>query len=168
MKEIYIDHAKCNGCLMCMQACSAEHSESQTIPGALAEKTASRIFVHTANGKPTPVMCRHCEEPACVDACMSGAMQKDPETGIVTNEGTEQDCAGCWMCIMSCPYGVINQDNSGSSPKAMKCDLCKGKEPACVSACPNNALFIAEPTRTKKKQKKQKQPRDIVKIVEAC
>ncbi len=169
MKEIFIDHDKCNGCLMCVQACAAEHSKAKTIPGALAEKTASRIFVQAVNGKAVPVMCRHCEEPACVDACMSGAMKKDPETGIVSNEGYEQECAGCWMCIMACPYGVITQDYNGPSPQAVKCDLCQGNEPACVSACPNNALFIMEKTseETLKKQKKQKR-QDLVKIVEAC
>ncbi len=166
MKEILLDHEKCNGCLMCVQACAAEHSEAKTIPGALAEKTASRIFVQSFNNKPVPIMCRHCEEPACVDACMSGAMKKDPETGIVFNEGSEQECAGCWMCIMACPYGVITQDYSGPSPKALKCDLCQGKEPACIAACPNNALTTAD--RNSEETSRTNQKQDLVKIVEAC
>ena len=145
MREIFVDLDRCNGCLMCVQACAAEHSTSKTIPGALLEGTPARIFVHLAKGRPVPVTCRHCEEPACVDACMSGAMQKDKATGIVSNEGHDQECVGCWMCIMACPYGAIVQDHSGPQAKALKCDRCRGKEPACVAACPNNALVFVEP-----------------------
>lgn len=111
----------------------------------MAEGTPSRIFIQAVNSKPVPVLCRHCEEPACVDACMSGAMRKDPDTGIVTNEGNVQQCIGCWMCIMVCPFGVITQQN-GESRTALKCDLCPGRElPACVESCPNKALVFAEP-----------------------
>lgn len=144
MKQIFLDIDKCNGCMSCVQACAAEHSPSKSIVGALLDGTISRIFVQSVGGKPYPITCMHCEEPACVDVCMSGAMQKDPETGIVTNEGHEQSCAGCWMCIMACPYGVIAQDHERR--KAVKCDRCSGKEiPACVASCPNNALVFADP-----------------------
>lgn len=143
MKEIMIDAGRCNGCLTCTLACAAAHSLSQTILGALTEKVPSRIHVLPVKGKAIPLMCRHCEEPACVDACMTGAMQKDPNTGIVTNEGNEQTCVGCWMCIMACPYGAITQHPFKKI--ALKCDRCKGREvPACVETCPNNALRFVE------------------------
>jgi carbon-monoxide dehydrogenase iron sulfur subunit len=57
-------------------------------------------------------------------------MQKDPETGIINNVGHEQKCVGCWMCIMACPYGVINK--TGRNYKS------------CVSACPNEVLEYYE------------------------
>ena len=63
---------------------------------------------------------------------MAGCMQKNPKTGIVTNTGPEQKCVGCWMCIIACPYGVINPSfNSADNNKnnqgfdtAIKCDFC--------------------------------------------
>lgn len=143
MKQIMVDVRLCNGCLTCTLACAAAHSLSQTITGAMAEKTPARIQVLPVKGQAVPLMCRHCEEPACVDACMTGAMQKDPVTGIVSNEGHEQTCVGCWMCIMACPYGAITQHPAKKI--ALKCDRCPcRKVPACVEACPNNALRFVE------------------------
>lgn len=143
MKEIMIDVKRCNGCLTCTLACAAAHSPDQTIVGAMALKTPPRIQVYPVKGGAAPLMCRHCEEPACVDACMTGAMRKDRVTGIVSNEGNDQTCAGCWMCIMACPYGAVTQHPA--EKVALKCDRCKGREmPACVEACPNNALQFVE------------------------
>ena len=145
MKRYVIYPERCNGCLTCTLACSAAHSFSKDILGAMLEKVPSRIKIVSVDGSPVPIKCGHCEEPACVDACMAGAMRKDPVTGIVTNEGNEQSCVGCWMCIMACPYGVISQSR-GEPRVAVKCDGCQGRAggPACVEACPNQALVLEE------------------------
>lgn len=162
MKEILVELDKCNGCLMCIQACAAEHSSSKTITGAMAEGTPARIFLQHVKGVPVPLICRHCEDAPCVDACMTGVMQKDLKTGIVTNEGNSQECAGCWMCIMSCPYGVITQDHSNGKAKALKCDRCQNSEsPACVKACPNDALFFMEPEEFAEKRRKQEAKKSL-------
>lgn len=143
MQPIIFDLELCNGCLTCVLACAAAHSGSGTIPGAMAEGALSRIQVLPARGRAVPVACRHCEDPPCVDACMTGAMRKDPRTGVVTNEGSEQACAGCWMCVMACPYGAITQDVAGKV--AIKCDRCVGSpSPACVEACPNLAILLMD------------------------
>ncbi len=144
MKEIMVHLDRCNGCLTCSLACAAAHSSSGTIVGAMLEGIPGRIFVQAAGSRPVPILCRHCEDAPCVDACMTGAMQKDPGTGLVSNEGREQTCVGCWMCIMACPYGAIIQ-KPGEKKLALKCDGCPGREiPACVAACPNNALVYEE------------------------
>lgn len=146
MKEILLYLERCNGCLSCAVACAVEHSESKTILGAKLEKVKPRINVEPFDGKAVPVLCRHCEEPACVDACMAGAMQKDETTGLVSNEGKEQNCVGCWMCVMACPYGAVVQ--AGPPKRAIKCDRCPEREiPACVAACPTGALVFVEPDR---------------------
>ena len=145
MKKIFLELERCDGCLTCTLACAAEHSKSKSITGAMAEGIQPRLEVEAAGNKAVPVLCHHCEEPACVEACMTGAMKKDPESGLVTNEGHEQKCIGCWMCIMACPYGAIKQ-NQGREKVALKCDGCVGREiPACVDSCPNRALVYAEP-----------------------
>ena len=65
-------------------------------------------------------------------------MNKNDNTGIVICD--EGKCVGCWMCIMACPYGVINRNNT-KKKVALKCDLCgDGKYPVCVKNCPNEAL----------------------------
>ena len=47
----------------------------------------------------TPVSYTHLE---CVNSCMSGALSKNRETGIV--EYDEKQCAGCFMCVMTVSY----------------------------------------------------------------
>jgi carbon-monoxide dehydrogenase iron sulfur subunit len=130
-----------------------EHSEAKNYALAMlsSPQPKTRIYVESVNDRPAPVVCRHCEEPLCVSACMAGCMQKNPESGMVNNMGHEQKCVGCWMCIMACPYGVINPSfNEVKIQKdkffeALKCDFCPGREtPACVEACPNEALDAEE------------------------
>jgi carbon-monoxide dehydrogenase iron sulfur subunit len=85
------------------------------------------------------LICRQCEDPPCVDACMTGTLVKDPETGVVKME--QERCVGCWTCVMVCPYDAIFRDEERKV--AIKCDLCPDKEiPACVDACPTEALVF--------------------------
>ena len=87
------------------------------------------------------IQCRHCEDAPCVTACLSSAMKKDEETGLVTHD--PEKCIGCWTCIMVCPFGAIKMDSSGKV--VSKCDLCAELEvPACVANCPNGALVYKE------------------------
>jgi carbon-monoxide dehydrogenase iron sulfur subunit len=84
-------------------------------------------------------ICRHCPEPACLDACASGCIAKDPVTGVVTNDPFR--CVGCWMCVMACPFDAVNRDVVNQV--ALKCDQCRGREvPACVAVCPTGALVF--------------------------
>ena len=87
------------------------------------------------------VSCNHCESPACVANCPTGAMEKDDETGIVSVD--KEVCIGCGTCANTCPYGapVIDKEAAVST----KCDLCAdrladGELPACVNACPVKVL----------------------------
>ncbi len=143
MNKLFVYTDRCNGCKRCELACMDAHRE---IDG---DSPKTRIFVESTSGRPVPVVCRHCKDALCVSACMSGCMQKDTDTGIVSNMGHYQKCVGCWMCLMVCPFGVIVPSDEDAFVKrygfaqAIKCDLCKGKEtPACVAACPNYALEL--------------------------
>ena len=137
MKQILVDVEKCLGCKSCELACAVNKSESKNLFVALSQvpKPVPRVFVEAGDGFSLPVQCRHCEDAKCIQACMSGAMQKDT-SGAVTNN--PEKCVGCWMCVMVCPFGAIIQDNN---KLATKCDRCAGLEsPACVQACPTKAL----------------------------
>ncbi len=141
-KELLINYERCLGCRSCELACAIAHTGSKSLFGAVlgGEKPLKRIFVDQAGENKIPLNCRHCEDAPCIDACISGAMHRD-EGGVVTNEGGDAPCTGCWMCVMVCPYGVIR--SGVDERKAVKCDRgCRdGKGiPACVNSCPTGAL----------------------------
>lgn len=134
MKRIKIDREKCVGCLTCTTACIVAHN---------SEDTRSRITID-GNGKYAPIFCRNCDKPECVYTCMTGAMSKDKDTGIVSYN--KEHCASCYMCIMACPYGVLKAD-SRTKKEIMKCDGCRDTErktPQCVAKCPMAAITVEE------------------------
>ena len=79
---------------------------------------------------------------------MTGAMHKNPETGFV--EYDKDHCASCYMCIMSCPFGILKYD-SIRQKEIMKCNMCvhrsedgKTPMPMCVEKCPMHAITLVE------------------------
>ena len=67
-----------------------------------------------------PRSCLHCETPACVTVCPTGASYKRAEDGIVlVNADT---CIGCKLCSWACPYGAREYDDDDGVMK--KCTLC--------------------------------------------
>jgi Fe-S-cluster-containing hydrogenase components 1 len=95
-----------------------------------------------AHGHPVPVFCRHCDDPDCVRACMSGSMSKDEATGSVLYDADH--CASCYMCVMSCRFGVLKVDLA-TRKVIQKCDYCGDREnPRCAEECPSGALEFRE------------------------
>jgi len=86
-------------------------------------------------------VCLHCEDPACVPVCPTGASYKREEDGIVLVDYDK--CIGCKYCSWACPYGVREFDEQR---KVMtKCTLCvdriydeslpeERRKPSCVLA----------------------------------
>ncbi len=144
LKKIYVREQACIGCRLCEVYCKLAHSHSGDLIKAFRRESTrplSRLWVEVKRPVSFSVRCQHCDEPACVYACLSGALSRDPDSGIVTVD--EERCIGCWTCVLSCPFGVIRQDVV--SGKAVKCDLCQGKDvPVCVANCPNEALICVE------------------------
>jgi len=176
MKRIMIDQEKCDGCKNCSIACMQAHREGSTSPlgsrdgirGTIYDldlldpkNEARHAIVNNGRGGYVPVFCRHCAEPECVTACMSGALKKETATGHVQYD--EKRCGACFMCVMSCPYGNIKPDRV-SRTKIIKCDFCKdaypasdskaasdvirvsdgGGDPNCVKLCPKKAIHVEE------------------------
>jgi formate dehydrogenase iron-sulfur subunit len=108
--------------------------------------------------------CLHCLEPACASACPTTALTRQPD-GPVTYEADK--CIGCRYCIWACPWGVPTAEWDSLAPKIQKCTHCADRadqplpltrngqaltpeeskqfrasivEPACVKACPADAL----------------------------
>jgi carbon-monoxide dehydrogenase iron sulfur subunit len=135
----------CIACKLCELACLTAHSASQDLILAYTKERKEGLSgcktVYERGPVALAMSCRHCEDPSCMAACISGALYKDPETG--RTEYDPEKCVGCWSCVMSCPYGAIKRNTAAK--KIVKCDLCKDRgEPACVAACPNQALIIEE------------------------
>jgi Fe-S-cluster-containing dehydrogenase component len=98
-----------------------------------------------------PRSCLHCETPACVTVCPTGASYKREEDGIVlVNPDT---CIGCKLCSWACPYGAREYDYTSGTMK--KCTLCvdriynetlepEDRQPACVRACPTGARHFGD------------------------
>lgn len=87
--------------------------------------------------------CYHCENPACVAACPTGAMFKEDEYGAVLVDATL--CTGCGDCLKACPYGAPTYHEEGEARRMAKCTMCidrlkDGKQPICATACPMRAL----------------------------
>lgn len=144
MKKIYAREEYCLGCGLCEVYCVTSHSESGDVVKAHKnEKITPGIVIESNQHISFAVQCRHCDDAPCTRACISGAMQKDPETGVVKYD--QEKCVGCWSCIMACPYGAIRRDEYEFNVIS-KCDLCvdNGGQPACVENCPNNALIYKE------------------------
>ena len=147
MKRIWIDAGLCDGCLNCTLACMNAHRGDQgtiydldlTNPANESRNVIRRL----KDGSYRPIFCRHCDEPECVRSCMSGALRKNPETGLV--EFDETRCAACFMCVMNCPFGVLKPDGQTKS-RILQCDFCQesGGAPSCVKACPKKAIWIEE------------------------
>jgi sulfite dehydrogenase (quinone) subunit SoeB len=98
-----------------------------------------------------PRSCLHCEEPACVTVCPTGASYKRAEDGIVLVN--EDLCIGCKLCSWACPYGAREYDYDAGVMK--KCTLCIDKiynetldavdrVPACVATCPTSARHFGD------------------------
>jgi Fe-S-cluster-containing dehydrogenase component len=124
----------CTGCRYCEIACAVWHC-------GRIDVGQSRIRIlfdagHAAE-RYAAVNCQHCEEPVCVSACPSEAMQKDARTGWVLVNGAA--CIGCEMCVLSCPLSVPVVDPA--SKVAVKCDFCQG-DPECVKHCSSRALRL--------------------------
>jgi Fe-S-cluster-containing dehydrogenase component len=98
-----------------------------------------------------PRSCLHCETPACVTVCPTGASYKRAEDGIVLVD--EAKCIGCKLCSWACPYGA--REYGEARGVMQKCTLCVDRiynqsldegdrQPACVQACPTRARHFGD------------------------
>ncbi|GFN23537.1 4Fe-4S ferredoxin [Thermanaeromonas sp. C210] len=146
VKKVYALREYCMNCHLCEVYCITAHSRSRDVWKAFKREDlrgTHRVLVEEKWPESLAVQCRHCPEPRCVEGCISGAMVKEPDTGMVYCQ--EDKCVGCWTCVASCPYGAIRPGHRHGKPVPLKCDLCKDlPEPACVVHCPNGALVYQE------------------------
>ncbi len=110
-----------------------------------------------------PIACQHCDNPACLKVCPTGATYKD-DNGRV--EIDYDKCIGCRMCMAACPYNArvfnwaepvrdpdFNYGNKEVPVRGRgvmeKCTLCKertdsGSDPMCVACCPTKSRVYGD------------------------
>ena len=166
---LVIDLDTCVGCHACAVACKEWNSGG--IAGPLTDENPygadpfgvwfNRVHSYEIEaldtiGQPAttlhfPRSCLHCEQPACVSVCPTGASYKRAEDGIVLVD--EDKCIGCKLCSWACPYGA--REYSQVEGVMKKCTLCvdriynenipeQSRQPACVQACPTRARHFGD------------------------
>lgn len=154
------DTTKCIGCKACVVACKEANNMPADVDGygeglydapeGLNEYTKNVIQLYKGGNEQAFVkkQCMHCVDPACVGACMLGALKKG-EFGVVSYDVSK--CVGCRYCEVACPFNVPKFQWAKIAPRIVKCELCKerlaaGKEPACTAVCPRGAVIYGKYT----------------------
>ncbi|MEP3047257.1 MAG: cyclic nucleotide-binding domain-containing protein [Roseibium sp.] len=143
-QAMVINQDRCVGCDDCVRACAVAHDNNPRF--VRAGPAYENALVANA--------CMHCTDPVCLIGCPTGAIHRSSDTGtVLINDDT---CIGCATCANSCPYNNIQMveirdkngdfllDRDGKTiARATKCDLCSDQltGPACVQACPHDALM---------------------------
>lgn len=166
---IAINKTRCIGCQTCAHACKMQNNVPSGMrwnrvltEGCDVEDGALGEFPNLSRGY-LPVACQHCENPACLRVCPTGATYKDALGRV---EVDYEKCIGCRMCMAACPYNarVFNWNDPKREPDfnygykdvpvrgkgvVEKCTLCKertdrGEEPMCVKCCPVKARTFGD------------------------
>jgi len=167
---VLVDLTRCVGCRSCEAACNAE----QNMPEPEKPFTDKSVFDDDEHGHKRrtdensltvvnkydvpgldhplfrKIQCNHCQEPACLTSCFVAAYTKTPEGAVIYNADV---CVGCRTCMIACPFYIPSfKYSSAFDPKIVKCIFCYdtrlkyGKPPACVEACPQEALTFGKRT----------------------
>ena len=165
---VLVDLTRCVGCRSCEAACNKEQNLPQPAKpfddysvfdeihhGQKRRTDETRYTVvnrYDVPGLEHPlfrkIQCNHCQEPACLTSCFVNAYTKTPEGAVIYDPKV---CVGCRTCMIACPFYIPTfKYSSAFDPRIMKCIFCydtrlkNGEPPACVEACPQEALTFGK------------------------
>ena len=161
---ILVDTNVCVGCRHCEFACRTAHnlptpdldtySDTSVYKEYRRPDNTALTVINKFENKKNPQLpvfvktqCMHCEKPACVSACIVGALTKNEDGSVTWND---DKCIGCRYCMVACQFQIPTYDWQKSiDPHIWKCDLCYDRRkteklPACVEICPNEALLFGK------------------------
>lgn len=152
---LIFDAAKCNGCNNCTMATRDEYV-GNSFPGYAEEMPLhGHRWIDLQSherGKPPivdvtyfPMMCQHCEEPACAKVAPPGAVRKRAD-GIVVIDPLRSK--GARQMVDACPFGAIWWNSTKDIPQHWNFDahlLDSGwSQPRCAQACPTGAIVASQ------------------------
>jgi len=140
--RFHFDMTKCIGCKCCVVACNEQNGNPADILWRRVGEIEGGTYPNTQRHY-LSMGCNHCVEPTCLTGCPVNAYDKDVMTGIVRHSADM--CIGCQYCTWNCSYGVPQYNPERGV--VGKCDMCHGRlmhgqDPACVNACPEDAIQI--------------------------
>lgn len=162
-----VDITRCIGCRKCELACNQVNAlpepkvrfddlrvlDEKRRPTNTAYTVVNRYYTGNLDEKNqlvpsfVKIQCMHCQDAACVSACITGALTKK-ENGAVHYDVTR--CIGCRYCMVACPFEIPAYDYGNPlTPQVRKCTLCfdrlrEGKKPGCASICPTEAITFGK------------------------
>ena len=160
---LVIDQDSCVRCGQCVWSCGNAHDDGTPRLTRRGDKLLLPILDDRAPGtaKVTavplllPNSCQHCKNPACLKDCPTAAIVRDGRGEVKIREDL---CTGCGNCARGCPWENIQivprtpskTERSIFPDVVVKCDLCEplSHGPACVSACPTEAIVRIDPSAT--------------------
>ena len=149
---LLIDYTWCTGCHSCEMACKdykdldlgVAYRKVYEVTSGETVRDANGCFTSTCTSYPLSLSCNHCDDPACVAGCPTGAMFKSDDGTV---QHVDDCCVVCRNCMITCPYGAPQFDEDENM--IVKCDACKalredGRNPVCVDACPMRAIEFGD------------------------
>ena len=165
---VLVDTTKCVGCRRCERACheintDLPRKEEKFFQDAEVLKEQRRMddgaytVVNRFENKAEPskpvfakFQCMHCLYPACVSACIVGALTRE-SNGVILYD--PEKCIGCRYCMSACPFQVPAYEyRDAFTPQMRKCTFCvtqrlgNGGVPACVQSCPMEVMTFGKRT----------------------
>lgn len=157
---VLVDTTVCIGCRKCEYACKIAHDlptphidtyDDRSVFEKMRRPNEEMLTVVNEYDNPkrtdipinVKVQCMHCDRPACVSACIVGALSKEENGSVIWDT---DKCIGCRYCLVACPFQIPAFEYFNAlKPDIRKCDFCFdrtkiGKIPACVEICPVEAL----------------------------
>jgi len=163
-----VDATRCIGCRKCEEACNRSNhlpqpekpfSDRSVMNKPRRPDHQAFTVVNKYAGSPSvvqqdkddtfvKVQCMHCLDPACVSACIVGALIKRKDGPVLYDA---YKCIGCRYCMVACPFQIPAYEYSDPlTPRVRKCTYCVDRSknteanPACAGACPMEAITFGK------------------------
>lgn len=136
MRRLSADSNKCSLCGLCTLVCAQRltgHTDlylgAIKVDSALPSSYKTRLHY-----------CLQCDNAHCISACPQKALTRGADNVVYLDKEACNSCKGEFLCVKACKVHGIFSDSR--FPYPIKCDLCAGEKPKCISICPMKAITL--------------------------